>query len=72
MGRAPGSLAYDNATTSINGTYLPMTGDVDGDGATDITWYGVGAITDSRWNGTPGARTFVPRRESIPGTYHPF
>ncbi len=36
--------------TQVTGTYTPVSGDFDGDGAGDIFWYGGG---DYLWYGTP-------------------
>jgi FG-GAP repeat len=37
----------------VNGDYLPVTGDFDGDGRDDIAWYGPGGLSDSMWWGGP-------------------
>ena len=38
----------------VDGDYLPMSGDFDGDGKGDIAWYGPGGKAESMWwGGTP-------------------
>ena len=41
---------------SISGTYRPVVGDFNGDGRSDILWYGPGADPDSMWHGVGSAR----------------
>jgi hypothetical protein len=47
----------DPATYRVNGTYAPVAGDFDGDGADGVYWYGEWDRPDSLWAGTaqPGA-----------------
>lgn len=71
-GLAKGSMAYDTTATAVKGDYKALAGDFDGDGASDIVWYGPGGIRDFKWAGTPGGRTFTGMSENLTGTYRPF
>jgi CSLREA domain-containing protein len=48
------SVFTDGAHYSVNGTYIPLSGDFNGDGKADIFWYAPGTGSDSIWysNGT--------------------
>ena len=37
----------------INGTFVPLVGDFDGNGRSDVLWYAVGIAIDSVWLGAP-------------------
>ncbi|MFN8018456.1 MAG: VCBS repeat-containing protein [Acidimicrobiales bacterium] len=50
----------------------PISGDLDGDGATDVIWYGQGSIGDAIWMGVGGARAMDPEPLALNGTYRPF
>ena len=60
-GRSRGGRVGVHAAIDINGDYLPVAGDFDGDGRDDIAWYGPGGTPESMWWGragggvTPGA-----------------
>ena len=69
---AQGSAAdrFSVTTLPISGTYTPVVGDFDGNGATDIFWYAPGTNPDSIWyfaDGTIAAS--VPY--TITGSYAP-
>lgn len=55
---------------TVNGNYIPIVGDFDGNGVDDITWYAPGTIADSTWFYGPGG-THTTRGTSIIGTYFP-
>ncbi|MEZ5139811.1 MAG: VCBS repeat-containing protein [Acidimicrobiales bacterium] len=58
------------STINVSGTYLPFTGDFDGNGATDIFWYAPGTNPDSIWYFEDGeVEASVP--VSVNGTYQP-
>lgn len=61
---------FGQETVSINGTYQPHVGDLDGDGWDEIIWYAPGPAADAVWfgraSGGPTSRGF-----SVSGTYHP-
>jgi hypothetical protein len=54
----------------VSGTYRPITGDFDGDGRTDIFWYGPGSDPDSIWLAR-GGTSFDQVTVSVSGTYRP-
>jgi type VII secretion-associated serine protease mycosin len=54
-------------TYSVNGTYSPVSGDLDANGFDDIVWYGPGAVADSLWLFDGDGRRSVPI--SVRGTY---
>ncbi len=45
---------FSATPAAVNGSYLPLSGDFDGDGFWDIFWYGPGSAYDSLWRGKPG------------------
>lgn len=65
-----GAFTKTQTQLSINGTYIPVAGDYDGDRCSDILWYGKGAAPDVMWWGGPSGFT-RGRPISITGTYVP-
>jgi hypothetical protein len=56
---------------TINGTYLPLVGDFDGDNLDEIFWYAPGTAQDSMWHfRTPTTHASVPY--TVNGTFKPF
>ncbi|OWY62491.1 hypothetical protein B7486_58155 [cyanobacterium TDX16] len=54
----------------MQGRYLPLAGDVDGDGDEDVVWYAAGPAADSIWTfDRHGNHTPVPIR--VDGSYRP-
>jgi hypothetical protein len=53
---------------SVSGTYIPVSGDFDGDGYDDIFWYGYGSAGDYSYWGRAD-KTFDGQTESISGNY---
>ena len=51
------SSAIINCPSQAGGTYVPVTGDFDGDGCDDIWWHKPGTAADPLWWGRPD-RTF--------------
>jgi hypothetical protein len=67
LGQANGSFSVSNL--AVNGASIPLAGDFDGDGDTDIIWFAPGSAPDNLWrfsNGTP-----VSTPLSIVGSYRP-
>ncbi len=56
---------------SVNGKYVPISGDFNGDGKSDILWYAPGAAGDSLWYATTGGVFQHGPGLSINGTYTP-
>jgi hypothetical protein len=48
---------------TVNGSYKPLVGDLDGDGYDEILWYAPGTTTDYLWNFTSGSTV-----QSVPYT----
>ncbi len=57
-------------TTNVTGTYTPVSGDFDGDGAGDIFWYRPGGGADYIWYGDR-SRSFASAQTQVTGTYTP-
>jgi hypothetical protein len=55
----------------VTGSYRPFTGDFDGDGRTDIFWYGPGSASDTIWFAR-GGTTFDRLSRPVSGSYLPF
>ena len=55
---------------SVNGSYAPSVGDLDGDGLDDILWYAAGSVADHIWFGRPSG-PLASRTISVSGTYTP-
>lgn len=61
-------------TVSVGGTYVPLSGDLDGDGDDDVFWYGPGTNPDRIWWGQTSMATFAGQAGSavtVNGTYEP-
>jgi hypothetical protein len=58
----------------VNGSYFPVAGDFNGNGATDVLWYGSGSSPDSIWWGkSVGGRGFKVGSVNVKGSgYFPF
>lgn len=63
--------ALNKASATINGLYEPIVGDFDGDGITDVMWYGAEGRPDYTWYGRDDG-SFVSTSIVINGTYDPF
>jgi len=61
---------YTVTTEPISGTYVPLVGDFNGDGRSDIFWYGPGNAADSVWYFNAD-KTVVSVNTPISGTYVP-
>ncbi|MEZ4287280.1 MAG: FG-GAP-like repeat-containing protein [Polyangiales bacterium] len=74
-GVSSGQVAFNNInTTQVGGTYVPTVGDFNGDGLSDIVWYGRGSTGDYYWIGK-GSGNFDRRNTptALNGThYEPF
>ena len=69
-GRRTGLHATQPPT--VTGTYTPIAGDFDGDGATDIYWYAPGPATDRLWHRPPPGFAFTLHGPpQVKGTLHP-
>lgn len=55
---------------TVNGVYDPVVGDFDGNGCTDVLWYGPGSAPDSIWYGEEDG-TFTAQPLAVNGTYTP-
>lgn len=53
----------------VRGSYQPLAGDFNGDGLSDVLWYGAGSRHDGLWFGRP--RGFATTAVSIKGVYDP-
>ncbi len=62
---------HESTPISVNGTYVPLVGDWDGDGCDDIFWYAPGAAQDYVWWGAADG-SFTSKPLSVNGTYEPF
>ncbi len=58
------------STASVNGSYVPLRGDFNGDGFDDLFWYGPGSVHDALWLGSAG-QAFTSTPVSVSGTYTP-
>ncbi len=57
---------------SVGGTYDPLTGDFDGDGRTDLLWYGEGSRADVMWwGGSRGGFPVADTSVEVHGSYDP-
>jgi FG-GAP-like repeat len=52
-------------------SYLPLVGDFNGNGRSDVLWYGPGAAPDVFWSGQAGGR-FAGKAVTVGGDYQPF
>jgi hypothetical protein len=60
---------WTQSERSVESAAIPLAGDFDGDGDTDIIWFAPGEATDSLWRFQGGVPTSVP--VSIVGNYRP-
>lgn len=61
---------FSRAARTVNGTYQPLVGDFDGDGAEDVFWYGAGSSADNVWYGSV-SRSVTSQAVTVNGTYEP-
>jgi hypothetical protein len=57
--------------TAVQGTYVPIVGDFDGDRDDDIFWYAPGSAPESLWLSSNGQFRSVPTSQ-VGGSYRPF
>ena len=55
----------------VDGDYRPVSGDLDGNGADDVIWYGVEALPDVRWQMSHTRGHFTRVSASVSGVYTP-
>ncbi len=60
---------FTSRDLSVNGAAIPLPGDFDGDGDTDIIWFAPGDAPDSLWRFSNGSPVSTPLR--IVGNYRP-
>ena len=60
-------LTHTSINQSVSSTYVPASGDFDGDGRADVLWYGTWNAPDILWNGTATAGSFTAGRCPRPG-----
>ena len=71
LGLATRPPDFGVSSTSIGGSYEPLSGDFDGDGRGDVFWYRPGSGRDYVWYGTSGGgRRSIPH--NVSGEYEPF
>jgi len=56
---------------TVKGTYTPLSGDFNGDGRSDVFWYGPGDSHDSLWYGRSEVGEFTAAAVNVKGTYTP-
>jgi len=64
------ALAYTSQSFTVNGDYIPVTGDFDGSGTTDILWYKPGAGADYIWSFNADG-TYDSEPFTVNGNYDP-
>jgi hypothetical protein len=64
LGQSNGNFDTSVGVTNAGGTYVAIGGDFDGDGRSDIFWYGRGTGPDYAWYGT-GTGTFTSRTYTV-------
>lgn len=64
-------LAHSTVAKSVGGTYVPASGDFDGDGRADVFWYGTWGSADALWGGTSTAGAFTNRAVTQSGSFLP-
>ena len=62
--------SFQGTSTSVVGTYQPISGDFNGDGEGDIFWYRAGSATDYIWWGRTN-KTFQSTSTNVYGSYRP-
>ncbi len=71
--RSRGSwMANASTDIQISGSYVPVVGDFNANGSTDILWYAAGSAPDTLWSFNKQSSTFVITKPVINGTYRPF
>jgi RHS repeat-associated protein len=60
--------AFTNQSVSQGGSYEPVAGDFDNNGATDIFWYQPGTGTDPVWFSTGTRNSWLVRNRTVNGT----
>ncbi len=74
--RAPSYQFRRSVAPSITGTVRPVAGDFNGDGRSDIFWYGPGDAADTLWLGTtsitPKSQFVVEPMGAVGGDYQPY
>jgi hypothetical protein len=55
---------------NVNGTFLPLVGDFDGNAIDDIFWYAPGSAADSMWLFAPDG-SYTSKAFSVSGAYEP-
>jgi len=66
---AGGSGGFASTTIAITHSYVPVVGDLDGDGDDEILWYAAGPTPDPIWFGQPSG--LAARTVNVNGTYFP-
>lgn len=64
-------LSKTSTTKSVGGTYVPASGDFNGDGFDDVYWYGTWDAGDAQWNGTANRGSFTSVAASQAGSFIP-
>jgi hypothetical protein len=74
LGRADATFETGITAKRFNysGSFIPLAGDFDGDGRSDIFWYQAGAGQDYLWWGSGGPGSFSEVTSESSGTYEPF
>lgn len=68
--RDPRDATFTQTRRDVSGYYTPIPGDFDGDGRTDVLWYGKGARPDYFWWGRSEGR-FTGVKTNVRRTYTP-
>jgi hypothetical protein len=71
---APEDALWQFHALKVSGEFTPLMGDFDGDGTSDVLWYGRGTSPDAVWFGRAGKRgasSFVRKDLRIDGYYQP-
>ncbi|MFN8017536.1 MAG: FG-GAP-like repeat-containing protein [Acidimicrobiales bacterium] len=65
----PGSIRFSSTDRGVTAAAIPLAGDFDGDGTTDIIWFQPGDGADVMWRFVDGVPTSIPLK--IVGSYRP-